>query len=229
MHSLRKSIGLKQPSDKILQALQQADASVRVAAVRTWHAALVKMQGQPIDQTAEDLADHNGYLLAAYRGDECPELRADGFVEKPFSPENLLAAVRRAAGFIVFGFRQLRKSALPDVSVAGQRADVRVHIVAGECRVIVLLVKIGAPFVEKRPIQQFHGRNTQAAFGEDRRRLSDPSIENLPGFIKMFQSGRISSRTPAANVSMCFDTAWASCPSSFGTLGRSDSGPKNRG
>jgi DNA-binding response OmpR family regulator len=26
------------------------------------------------------------------------ELRADGFVEKPFSPENLLAAVRRCLG-----------------------------------------------------------------------------------------------------------------------------------
>ena len=80
MHSLRKNIRLKRRTDKIIEALQQADASSRMAALRTWHTALVQVQGQPVDEAAERLADRNGYLLAAYRGNECPELRADGLL-----------------------------------------------------------------------------------------------------------------------------------------------------
>ena len=98
MHSLRKNIRLKQRLDKIIGALQQADASSRMAAVRTWHTALVQMQGQSIYETVERLADRNGYLLAAYRGNECPELRADGLLiaARLLYERNL---VTRATGF----------------------------------------------------------------------------------------------------------------------------------
>ena len=116
-------------------------------------------------------------------------------------------------GFIVFGFHQLRKSALPVVRGAGWLlSQGEVQNLGGRCR-----RKPGRRRIEWRCMAAT--LNLLAAALAPLRRAVSISSGQIPSIeIK-----------PAANVSICFDSAWASCPSSSGTLVRSDSGPKNRG